>query len=185
MSLLLLNSHFSTAGLRPFLPNVIEIGGIHLKSSPLPTTIQNFLDSAEHGAVFFSLGSKVNAEVFSNGTFEKILSVFSRLQQKVIMKSGTENLRNVPGNVFIGKWLPQIDILAHPNVKLFISHCGVNSIVEAKKHAVPILAVPLYSDQFGNAKKVQNEGWGKIVDLKKMSEMELLNAIEDVLNNPR
>lgn len=36
VSLILLNTHFSSNGPRSYLPNVIEIGGIQIKSKPLP-----------------------------------------------------------------------------------------------------------------------------------------------------
>jgi UDP:flavonoid glycosyltransferase YjiC (YdhE family) len=101
------------------------------------------------------------------------------------MKWGSKIMHNKPENVYIDSWLPQDDILAHPNVKLFISHCGIGGIVEAKYHAVPIIATPLIGDQFGNAKKVENEGWGKVVDLKSVTEEELINVIKEVLKNSR
>jgi len=101
------------------------------------------------------------------------------------MKWGSKIMQNKPENIYIGSWLPQDDILAHPNVKLFISHCGIGSVVEAKYHGIPIIATPLMGDQFGNARKVENEGWGKVIDLKSTSEEELMNAIKEVLDNPR
>ncbi|XP_070497144.1 uncharacterized protein [Chironomus tepperi] len=186
VSLLLLNSHFSTSAPRPFLPNVVEVGGLHVKSnpSPLPQDIKDFLDDSKHGAIYFSLGSKVDISHFTNKTMEIILNVFSKLNQRVIMKWGSSKLHNKPDNVYIDSWLPQDDILAHPNIKIFISHCGIGSVVESKYHGVPIIATPLIGDQFGNAKKVVNEGWCKVIDLKSISEEELMSVIKEVLNNP-
>lgn len=34
----------------------------------------------------------------------------------------------LPKNVIIRPWLPQSDILAHPNVKAFFSHSGLSSL---------------------------------------------------------
>jgi UDP:flavonoid glycosyltransferase YjiC (YdhE family) len=54
----------------------------------------------------------------------------------------------------IGKiigWAPQTDILAHPSVRGFVSHCGWNSILESIWFGVPIAAWPLYAEQQLNA----------------------------------
>lgn len=90
-----------------------------------------------------------------------------------------------PENVLIGKWLPQDDILAHKNVKLFISHCGLGSTVESKYHGVPILAVPLFADQNANSDVVVDEGWGVKLDFATMSEQSLSDGIKEVLGNPK
>lgn len=60
-----------------------------------------------------------------------LLAVFRKLKQRVIMKWESETLAGKPNNVMINEWLPQDAILAHPNVKLFISHCGLGSVAEA------------------------------------------------------
>ncbi|XP_034899070.1 anthocyanidin 3-O-glucosyltransferase 2-like [Populus alba] len=48
-------------------------------------------------------------------------------------------------------WAPQTDILAHPSVGGFVSHCGWNSILESIWFGVPIAAWPLYAEQQLNA----------------------------------
>ena len=53
-----------------------------------------------------------------------MLNVFSRLKQKVIWKWETE-MADAPDNVLISSWLPQTSLLAHPNLKLFITHAGL------------------------------------------------------------
>lgn len=52
--------------------------------------------------------------------------------------------------VEIGKvigWAPQVDILAHPAVGGFVSHCGWNSTLESLWFGVPIAGLPLYAEQ--------------------------------------
>lgn len=53
---------------------------------------------------------------------EAILNAFAKIKQKVIWKWNDESLVVDPNKFLIKKWLPQDSILAHPNVKLFITH---------------------------------------------------------------
>lgn len=90
-----------------------------------------------------------------------------------------------PDNVLISQWLPQEDILAHPNTLLFISHCGFGSITEAKYHRVPIIAIPVFGDQSKNAAQVVEEGWGVQIELVPFSEKALQDAITEILTKPK
>ncbi|KAG6770979.1 hypothetical protein POTOM_022322 [Populus tomentosa] len=54
----------------------------------------------------------------------------------------------------IGKiigWAPQLDILAHPSIGGFVSHCGWNSTLESIWFDVPMATWPLYAEQQFNA----------------------------------
>ena len=147
--------------------------------------MKDFLDGATDGAILFSLGSNAKSTFLPKEKVEIILKVFSSLKQRVVMKWEADTLEGQPKNVFISKWLPQDDVLAHPNIKLFISHCGLGGVVEAKYHAVPIVGLPLFGDQPGNAAKIEDEGWAVILDIVTIKETILKDAIKEVLNNPK
>ena len=88
-------------------------------------------------------------------------------------------------NIKIVEWLPQNDLLAHKDIKAFVSHVGHNSVYESAYHGVPVVAVPLFADQFPNAKRVEQFGLGVAVDHKSVTAQELFEAIERVVNEPR
>lgn len=101
------------------------------------------------------------------------------------MKWESDSMDGQPKNVFISKWLPQDDVLAHNNTKMFFSHCGLGGIIEAKYHGVPIVGFPLFGDQTGNAANIVKEGWAVQVDLGTLTEKALKDAIMEILGNPK
>nr|A0A0A1H7N4.1 RecName: Full=UDP-glycosyltransferase 708C2; AltName: Full=C-glucosyltransferase b; Short=FeCGTb; AltName: Full=UDP-glucose:2-hydroxyflavanone C-glucosyltransferase [Fagopyrum esculentum]BAP90361.1 UDP-glucose: 2-hydroxyflavanone C-glucosyltransferase UGT708C2 [Fagopyrum esculentum] len=58
------------------------------------------------------------------------------------------------------KWVNQTEILGHTAVGGFLSHCGWNSVMEAARRGVPILAWPQHGDQRENAWVVEKAGLG-------------------------
>ncbi|XP_031396978.1 UDP-glycosyltransferase 75C1-like [Punica granatum] len=55
-------------------------------------------------------------------------------------------------------WCSQVEVLNHPAVGCFVTHCGWNSTLESLAMCVPIVACPHFSDQLTNAKMV-DEVW--------------------------
>jgi hypothetical protein len=185
-AILLLNNHVSSSSARPYLPNMIEIGGIHVeKSKPLPTDIQNFLDSAKDGAILFSMGSLVQSTDWSVESREAFVKAFGKLKQKVLWKYENETLPNKPDNVMISPWIPQRDILAHPNVKVFITHGGLLGTTEALVEGVPVLGIPVYGDQMMNMAKAVARGYGLQISFKNISEENMSNSLNELLSNPK
>ncbi|XP_030745462.1 UDP-glucuronosyltransferase 2C1-like [Sitophilus oryzae] len=186
-SLVLLNSHTSLYPAHPLVPNMVEIGGYHVDPpGKLPKDLQEFLDNAKDGAVYFSMGSNLKSKLMSEERKKIILNVLGRLKQKVIWKF-EEELPGKPDNVLIKKWLPQQDILAHPNIRLFITHGGLLSTTETVYHGVPILAIPVFGDQPGNAEKAEYAGYALKLGYhdENFTEENLEKSILELLNNPK
>ncbi|KAE8726528.1 ADA2 2A isoform 1 [Hibiscus syriacus] len=53
-------------------------------------------------------------------------------------------------------WCPQLEVLSHDSVGCFLTHCGFNSVLEALSLGVPMLAMPVWTDQPTNAKHVED-----------------------------
>ena len=183
-SLMLLNSHVTTSE-NTLLPyNMVEIGGFHVINKPLDKEIQTFLDGATDGAILFSLGSNLHSSDLSQDTRNAIFQVFAKLKQKILWKFETD-LPDKPKNLFIAKWLKQRDILAHPNVKLFITHGGLLSTEEAIFNGVPMVGIPVFADQRINMARAKSNGVASVVSFSKLSEETLFEAVNETLNNPR
>lgn len=185
VSLVLLNTHFSLGRPRPYAVNMIEVGGLQVnrKPKPLPADIQSFLDSAKDGAIYFSMGSNLKGVHFPVEKRNAILAVFRTLKQKILWKWEDESLPGKPDNVLIKSWFPQDDILAHPNIKLFITHGGLLSTTESVYHGVPIVGIPVFGDQPLNMALAEKAGFGKKVDLEHLDEEHFMAAVNEVLTN--
>ena len=168
---------------RVSLPHVIDVGGLNTRpAKPLPAEFQKMADEAENGVIVVSFGSMISG--LSEEISVRFLNEFRKLKQTVIWRFSGKHLKNVPPHVKLVQWLPQNDLLAHPNTKVFVTHCGANGQFEALYNAVPIVGVPLFGDQVYNAKRAAKNGLGVYVkNGLKFKSGELLSAIEEVLTN--
>ena len=73
---------------------------------------------------------------------------------------------------------------AHPNVKLFITHCGGLGTQEAMYHGTPMVGLPIFGDQPKNGKNLELAGIGRVIQWKELSVKLLTEAIEDVISDP-
>uniref|UniRef100_A0A182J7J1 UDP-glucuronosyltransferase n=1 Tax=Anopheles atroparvus TaxID=41427 RepID=A0A182J7J1_ANOAO len=187
VSLVLVNSHFSLSFPRPYLPNLIEVGGFHInrKVNPLPKNIKSFIEQSKHGVIYFSMGSNLKPSKMDRQKRDDIIRVLSGVKQNIIWKWDDDTLVLDKGKFLLGKWFPQDDILAHPNVKLFITHGGLLSCTESIYHGVPIVGIPIFGDQLLNMARAEQSGWGIGVAYTQLTEATLGKAVHDVLDNDR
>lgn len=185
VSLLLVNDHFSQGNVRPTLPNVIEVSGLQINSrpSPLPDDIKTWVDDAKDGLILVSFGANIKSKDLDMDKRQTLLNSFAKLKQRVLWKFEDNSLTDLPKNVMIKKWLPQNDVLAHANTKIFVSHMGIGSYNEAMYHAVPVIAIPFTGDQNSNARKAKGQGWAEILPISKLTEVRLAKAVNKLLNN--
>ncbi|CAH0561449.1 unnamed protein product [Brassicogethes aeneus] len=183
-SLLLVNTHFTINLPRPLAPNVIEIGGIHVgQNKKLSKNIEKWIDGSSDGVIYFSLGSMIKGHTFPTDKRKEFLKAFGKLSQTVLWKWENETMEGKPDNVMIQKWMPQFDILCHPNVKAFISHGGLLGVTEAVHCGVPVIVMPQFGDQFTNAKALESVGGGVILHLSEATEESISKALKKVLSS--
>ena len=84
---------------------------------------------------------------------------------RVVWKSRFSDVCQNTDNLKIVFWISQNDILAHPNTKVFITHGGVNSLIESVYHAKPVIVFPISNDQANNAANAVSKGYGITMDL--------------------
>lgn len=132
VSLVLLNTHTTLGSPRPYAPNMIEVGGMQIRKEikPLPRKIQTFLDEANHGAIFVSLGSNVLIPGLPEHQFNALINAFRTHPNYRILIKSDENVvipSHKQSDVIVEPWFDQQSILAHKNIKLFVTHGGLLS----------------------------------------------------------
>jgi len=171
---------------RPMMSNMINVGGLTVSrtNGKLPMDMKRFIEGARLGTVLVTFGSTTSN--LPATVVQKFVSAFRRLDGYRVMWR-LNNMYNVelPDNVMISQWLPQNDLLSHPSIKLFITHCGNNGQFEAVYHAVPMIGFPVsaFADQVHNARRLDHKGYGLSINLYHFTADELLANIRKVLED--
>ncbi|XP_072381210.1 UDP-glycosyltransferase UGT5-like [Diabrotica undecimpunctata] len=186
VSLTLVNHHETINDPRPLVPSMIAIGGFHINPpKKLPKELQIFLDEAKEGVIYFSVGSNVMPSSLGNATVEAIVNALKKRKEKVLWKWDDSVFSSKPANFKVGKWFSQQDVLAHPNVKLFITHGGLLSLQEAVYNAVPVLVLPIFADQFRNGILVEENGLGLNLPIRTVTEPALVDKIDRIMSDSK
>lgn len=122
---------------------------------------------------------KSTLEIFING--------FRKLNETVLWKLDKPEIigNNVPKNLYTNQWFPQNEVLAHPNVKLFITQGGLLSTTESVYHGKPIIGVPVLGDQHLNIAKAVQSGFALRIDFETITQKEFDSALQEMLLNPK
>ena len=175
-------------GWAPMVPNYVQLGMMNCRpGNPFPAgdEIGDFLKKSKKGVIFVSFGSIIKGSLMTPDKKQIFLNVFKKFSQYDFIWKWDEKLPDLPKNVLVANWLPQQDILAHPNLKLFITHAGQSSFQESLCYQKPMVAIPVFGDQPLNAKEVKRLGVGLFAPFTSLKEDELINAIDEVLHDSK
>jgi glucuronosyltransferase len=71
----------------------------------------------------------------------------------------------------------------HPNVRVFITHGGLLGTQEAVYNAVPMVGIPLFSDQHHNIENYVSKGIAVKLDYYSISKDSVISALQTILEN--
>ncbi|XP_026736009.1 UDP-glucuronosyltransferase 2B31-like [Trichoplusia ni] len=184
VDMLFLNVHPVFEGIRPVPPTVVFTGGLHqIPPKELPKDLKTYLDSSKNGVIYISFGTNVDPTLLPADRIQVLVKAFSQLPYDVLWKWNGDELPGRTKNIKISKWLPQSDLLKHPNVKVFVTQGGLQSTDEAITAGVPLIGVPMIGDQWFNVEKYVSHKIGVRIDLEDITvesfKTNLLKVIED------
>jgi len=127
--------------------------------------------------VYLSLGSLGSADV---DLMKRLISVLADTKHRFVVSMGPCHAElELAENMWGAEFLPQTRIL--PMVDLVITHGGNNTTTEAIHFGKPMIVLPLFWDQYDNAQRVDETGFGVRLATYAFEPGELAGAIERLL----
>ena len=132
--------------------------------------------------VYISLGTVLKGKT---SFFQNCIEAFRNMDLDVIISVGKKfdrrKLKNIPNNIHIYDFVPQLQVLKIADV--FITHGGMNSISEALVYGVPMVVIPFVSDQPVNARCIEKLGVGKRLEYSDLNKDTLKDCVVSVLSD--
>jgi MGT family glycosyltransferase len=131
--------------------------------------------------LYLSLGSLGSGDVELMRT---LIGSLADSRYRVIVSKGPQHEQlELTENMVGEEFLPQTSIL--PLVDLVITHGGNNTVTESLRFGKPMIALPLFWDQYDNGQRLDETGFGIRLDTYGHAPEELTGAIERLLADTR
>ncbi|TMR26311.1 glycosyl transferase [Nonomuraea zeae] len=133
----------------------------------------------EGSLVYFSLGSLGSSDV---GLMQRVIDVLATTPHQYIVSKGPlhEEIK-LASNMWGAEFLPQTKII--PLCDLVITHGGNNTTTEALHFGKPMILLPLFWDQYDNAQRVDELGYGVRLSTYTFTDEELTGAVTRLLGD--
>jgi len=187
-NLMMVSTAFGIEQPRP-LPPLIQMVGplLAAQQEPLPDSLQLWLDqgSEQRDVVYISIGTLATLEAWQA---RALVEGVSRAGVRILLalrKNQHSLLPSLPDAVRLEEFAPQQGVLAHPAVRAFVSHCGMNSVSESLYRGKPLLCLPIFGDQHYNAARVVDLGAGIRLHKTQFDSTQVHHKTEELLNDAR
>ena len=135
------------------------------------------LRGGEGALIYLSLGSLGSADV---DLMKRLVEVLGRTRHRFIVSKGPlADTYELPSNMWGAQQVPQTNVL--PLVDLVITHGGNNTTTECFHFGKPMIVLPLFWDQYDNAQRVHETGFGVRLPTNSFADDELTGAIDQLL----
>ncbi|KAM3337639.1 UDP glycosyltransferase 9 [Capsicum galapagoense] len=158
-------------------------------------TCKNWLDLKEVGSVVYvSFGSLASLdeqqmEELASGLMMSDCYFLWVVRATEDNKLSEEFMSKAKEKALIVNWCPQLDVLDHPAVGCFFTHCGWNSTLEALSLGVPMICMPQWADQPPNSKYI-SDVWQVGIRVKagrdgRITKEEVSSCIKEVMKGKK
>ena len=143
----------------------------------LPELVGNRPDDS--ALIYLSLGSLGSADV---DLMKRLVDVLGRTPHRFIVSKGPQHEDFELADNMIGmEFLPQTKVI--PQVDLVITHGGNNTTTESLHFGKPMILLPLFWDQYDNAQRMDELGFGVRLSTYAFTDQEMFDALEKLLGD--
>ena len=156
--------------------------GSAVRTEPVDEQVQAWLAADDRPVVYVSLGSFLSVR---GDVLAAVAQGLSGLDVRVAIANGSTpraDLGPLPDHWLVREVLPQVTLLEASAVA--VSHGGNNSVTEALTASVPLLLLPLSTDQFAGAAALEDAGLGEVLDPNDLSPDDVAGAVGRLLALP-
>jgi MGT family glycosyltransferase len=132
------------------------------------------LPDGEGALVYLSLGSLGSADV---ELMQRLIDLLATTPHRVVVSKGPQHDQiQLRERMWGAELVPQPSIL--PHVDVAITHGGNNTVTECFHFGKPMVVLPLFWDQYDNAQRVDETGFGVRLRTFEFDDAELTGAID-------
>jgi UDP:flavonoid glycosyltransferase YjiC (YdhE family) len=167
----------------------------HEPRETTPVSLPDWWSGSDAPLIYMTFGTVLGYMSIAAETYRLALEAVKRTHARVLLTVGRRfdagTLGPVPANVHVAPWIDQARVLDHAD--LVVCHGGSGTTLAALAASLPLVMVPLFADQFENARRIAKTRAGRIVEThisasgarsaNKAAVAEITANIEDLLED--
>jgi UDP:flavonoid glycosyltransferase YjiC (YdhE family) len=131
-----------------------------------PASLPDWWAGSDAPLIYATFGTVLGYMSIAADVYRMVLAAVEDMEARVLLTVGRRfdraMLGPVPAHVRVEAWIDQAEVLGHAD--LVVCHGGSGTALGALAAGVPLVAVPLFADQFENARRIAATGAGLVVE---------------------
>jgi MGT family glycosyltransferase len=149
-----------------------------VRTSDAPFEIEQHLPGTGD-VIYLSLGSLGCMDV---GLMQRLIDALAATEHRTIVSMGPlKDQMTLGPDMYGDRFLPQPSIL--PQCDLLITHGGNNTTCEGFHFGLPMIGLPLFWDQYDNAQRLNETGFGVRLPTYDWTDQQLVGAVNRLLGD--